>query len=228
VATVDDDEGTTHNLQGLYARRFDGRTNYRDEVWRTLIRSYFVRWVPSDAAVMDVGCGYGEFINNVAARTKYAMDLNPDAAAVVSAEVNLVQQDCSSPWGLADQELDVVFSSNFLEHLPSKHHVHRTLEEAFRCLRPGGRLILLGPNLRFVGGEYWDFFDHHVPLTDRSVVEAVVDCGFQIEEVRPRFLPYTMSSGRHYPSWVLRTYLRLPLAWRFVGKQFLVVASRPT
>ncbi len=58
-----------------------------------------------------------------------------------------------------------------------------------RCARfapsckPGGRLLALQPNIRFVGGAYWDFVDHHLPLTDRTLVEACESLGYEIVEV---------------------------------------------
>ena len=44
----------------------------------------------------------------------------------------------------APTTLDVVFTSNFLEHLPDKASVERTVAEAQRCLKNGGLLICLG------------------------------------------------------------------------------------
>ncbi len=29
-------------------------------------------------------------------------------------------------------------------------------------------MLVLQPNIRYVGGAYWDFLDHHLPLTDRT------------------------------------------------------------
>ena len=211
------------SLRHLYARRFAGRLDYRDRVWRTLIKSFFVRWIAPSDDVLDLGCGYGEFINNLNCFRRWAMDLNPDSRTNLQDGIELIEQDCSRPWPLQDCSLDVVFTSNFLEHLVSKEHVTRTLAESARCLRPGGRLIVLGPNIRYVGGAYWDYYDHHVPLTDTSIAEALRVCGFEIEVVYPRFLPYSMSDGFHYPTWMLRAYLRLPIAWRYFGKQFFVV-----
>jgi hypothetical protein len=47
-----------------------------------------------------------------------------------------------------------------------------------------------------------------------------------VEEQIARFLPYTMSRGKQQPVWMLRLYLKLPLAWPLLGKQFLVVARK--
>lgn len=155
------------------------------------------------------------------------MDLNPDSPSLAEPKVRIVQQDCSMPWGLTNNSLDAVFTSNFFEHLPTKDALLRTLRNAHDALRPGGRLIAMGPNIALVPGAYWDFFDHYIPLTDKSLCEVLRLAGFEIESSRPAFLPFTMSHGRRYPVIALRLYLALPFVWRFVGKQFLVVARKP-
>jgi SAM-dependent methyltransferase len=197
------------------------------QVWTVLVENFFQQFVPSDGSVLDVGCGYGEFINLIKAAKKFAIDLNPDSKARVDAKVTLFTQSCADPWPVASDSLDVVFTSNFLEHLPSKVHISQTLAEAFRCLRPGGRILCLGPNIRYLPGAYWDFFDHHIPLSERSLVECLQTEGFQPVRVESRFLPYTMANSRPTPALLVRTYLKLRFVWPLFGKQFLVVAKKP-
>jgi SAM-dependent methyltransferase len=213
------------DLKKIYETRFAGRAESRERVWRELAR-FFGRWIPRDATVLDLGCGYCEFINALQCEKKIAMDLNPDAERYASSEVSVLQQNCAQPWGVPSESLDVVFSSNFFEHLPSKPDLEQTLGEAHRALRPGGRLIAMGPNIKYLPGKYWDLFDHYLPLTELSLSEVLKKCGFKIEYCRDRFLPYTMSNRREYPTWTLQAYLSLPVAWRFFGKQFLVIASK--
>jgi SAM-dependent methyltransferase len=177
--------------------------------------------------VLDLGCGWGEFINQIVAQKKYGMDLNPASPGKLSREVTFLGQDCSEPWQLPDSHLDVVFTSNFFEHLPSKETLQRTLAEAFRCLKPNGRLICLGPNVKFLPGEYWDFWDHFLPLTELSLQEGLELAGFSVERKWARFLPYSMSQGFTPPLVFLRLYLRLRFIWPILGKQFLVLARRP-
>jgi SAM-dependent methyltransferase len=214
------------DLERIYRNRFAGKDSYRAGVWKILAK-YFSRWIEPDGAILDLGSGYCEFINASAAGTKYAMDLNPEVANRVAPGIKVLQQDCSETWALGPESLDAVFTSNFFEHLPTKQHLERTLLEALRALKGGGRLIALGPNIKYLAGAYWDFFDHYVPLTDLSLIEVLKKCGFEIEFSADRFLPYTMSDGRQYPGWVLRTYLALPAAWTIFGKQFLIVARKP-
>jgi SAM-dependent methyltransferase len=215
------------DLQKIYSLRFSGKQAYRNRVWQILTAQFFSRWIKPSDILLDLGCGYGEFINNVAAAKKFAMDLNPAAKDNVNPGIEVFEQDCSLAWPLPANSLDVVFSSNFLEHLRSKDSLQATLAEAFRCLKPGGRFIALGPNVKYLAGEYWDFFDHYVPLTELSLSELLSMTGFAIEEAIPRFLPYSMSQGSQPPHWILRLYLKLPLLWRFGGRQFLVIGRKP-
>ena len=144
----------------------------------------------------------------------------------VGSGVETILQDCSQPWEVADSSVDVVFTSNFFEHLPDKDALRRTLQEALHCLKEGGRIICLGPNYRFLNGAYWDFWDHFLPLTDRSMVEILNLVGFAVERVEPRFLPYSMSQGFTPPVALIALYLRVPFLWRFFGKQFLIVGRK--
>ena len=217
---------TPQELQRLYAERFGQMTEYRKAVWRVLIQDYFQNFIPKDGMVLDLGCGYGEFINQIHCRKKYAMDLNPDAPQRVASDVQCLLQDCSTRWPLPDNSLDTVFTSNFFEHLPNKSALDATTSEAYRCLKPGGRLIAMGPNIRYLPGEYWDFWDHHLALTDKSLVELLNSQNFKIEHCVPRFLPYSMAGGPQYPLWCIKLYLKLPFFWPIRGRQFLVVAAK--
>ncbi len=215
------------DLERIYARRFNDHISYRNRVWRVLVRQYLSRYIRAGDTILDLGCGYGEFINHIAAGKKYAMDMNGAARGYLGGDITFFEQDCSQPWPLPPASLDVVFSSNFFEHLPSKEALARTVGQAFQCLRPGGRIIVMGPNIRFLGGAYWDFWDHHLPLSDISMTEALEIRGFHAERVIARFLPYTMVNRRPAPALLIALYLKLPALWRLAGKQFLVTAVKP-
>jgi SAM-dependent methyltransferase len=214
-------------LESIYGRRFAGKQVYRNRVWQTLIRDFFGHFVPPESSVLDLGCGYGEFINNIPAQTKYGMDLNPATNRQLAPEVRFFQQDCSTTWPLSENSLDVVFTSNFFEHLPGKSALGATLDQALRCLKPGGTLIAMGPNIKFLPRAYWDFWDHYLPLSELSLSEGLKTHGFEVTLCIPRFLPYTMANRPEYPMAFLRLYLKLPTVWRFLGKQFLVTARKP-
>jgi SAM-dependent methyltransferase len=213
-------------LQSIYEHRFTTMLRYRTAVWQVLASAFFQKYVARDATVLDLGCGYGEFINHIQCGRKLGMDLNPRSPEFLAKDVGFLQQDCSLRWNLPDASLDVVFTSNFFEHLPDKLSLRNTLREAHRCLKPGGRLIAMGPNIKYVPGSYWDFWDHFLCLTEMSLGEGLENNGYHVVESIPRFLPYSMVSAPRYPVALLRAYLALPGLWPLFGKQFLVVAER--
>jgi SAM-dependent methyltransferase len=213
------------SLSHLYRERFsDGDISFKEEMWSVLSERVFQPYVRPSDTVLDLGAGRCEFINAIEAAEKIAVDLNPDLASF--ARGARVVQTPSTDLGPVDSStVDVVFSSNFLEHLPDKASVLRTLAECRRVLRPGGTMIVLMPNIRYLPGKYWDYFDHHTPLTHLSLVEALTLAGFRAERVVPRFLPYTVKQ-RSVPrsTALLRLYLSLPVIWPIFGRQMLVVA----
>lgn len=214
------------DLDSVYRTRFGERESHsKFALWAEVV-AWLARWIPADGAVLDVACDRGYFIRHVDARERWATDIR-DLRDVFDASVTFVQADGLQLASVVPRDhFDVAFMSNYLEHLPSPEAVLQQLTEVRQVLKPGGRLIVLQPNIRFVGGAYWDFLDHRVPITDRSLAEAAEIAGFQVERVIPRLLPYSTKSRLPQHPRLVRAYLRFPPAWRLFGKQTLMVARR--
>lgn len=216
------------DLKQLYDIRFHQTgLEKRRAVWRVLCQSYFSKIVPANATVLDLACGYGEFINAIPAREKYAVDLNEDAARNLNPDVKFVQTSALDLSALPKGEIDVVFTSNFLEHFHSKSDLDVLFRQVVTLLKPGGRFVVVGPNIRYAYREYWDFYDHYLPLSHLSLTEGLMLAGLEPERVIDRFLPYTMQGRLPTGDLLVRAYLAMPFAWRFFGKQFLVIARKP-
>lgn len=213
-------------LKEQYQLRFSKLEAYRNNIWKILCCKYFSQYILSNARVLDLGSGWGEFINNIDCAEKFAMDLNPSAKEHLPDTTHFLNQDCSQSWQIPSETLDVVFTSNFLEHLPNKDLAENTISEAFRCLKDGGLILCMGPNIKYLPGQYWDFWDHYTPITDLSLSELLKLKGFGIQSCLPRFLPYSMSTGRTPPLFLVKLYLKLPILWPFLGKQFFVVGKK--
>lgn len=213
-------------IQSLYQTRFASSEAYRNKIWRILCRSFFSKYISKTAEIIDLGSGWGEFINNIEVKKKYAMDLNHASKAHLSPDVVFIHQDCSATWPFESDTFDVVFTSNFIEHLFDKPSIERSVAEAYRCLKNNGLLICMGPNIKYVRESYWDFWDHHIPLTEVSCSELLRSANFIIERKTAKFLPYSMSKGFQPPIALVKIYLRTPIIWKLFGKQFLVIGKK--
>jgi SAM-dependent methyltransferase len=214
-------------LAQLYQNRFSEREQQRkDVVWEVLCRDFFQRYVDTQAVVLDIGAGRGEFINHIRCAQKYAVDVNDDVARFLAPEVKFFRRSSDELSFLARDTVDVVFMSNFSEHLRTKEEMISTLLEIMRVLKVNGRLIIIGPNIRYAYREYWDFFDHHIPLSDKGMAEVLKALHFSIDTVIPQFLPYTTKSRIPKNALCVRLYLKVPLIWKILGKQMLVIASK--
>ncbi|PUA82376.1 class I SAM-dependent methyltransferase [Nocardioides currus] len=213
------------NLRDLYARRFADEQEIRSDLWEVLCRHFFQQFVPKDAVVLDVAAGHCEFVNNIRAGRRIAVDLNPDVVlrAAPGVETHVCRSDEMTP--LETGSVDRVFISNFFEHVP-REVIVSTLDECRRVLRPDGRLMVLQPNVRYCGRDYWMFLDHITPVDDRALAEAFRATGFDVERSIPRFLPYTTKGRLPSGPGLVKLYLKVPLAWKVMGAQAFMI-GRP-
>lgn len=215
------------DVQKLYALRFNKTgLQKRHRVWKMLCEHFFDSLIDPDSTVLDLACGYGEFINNVRCKRKLAVDANPDARARLDPAITFYNCHANEMREVADRSVDTVFTSNFFEHLPSKETCNQVFREVSRVLVPEGKFIVMGPNIKYAYREYWDFYDHLLPFSDLSMAEGLTQSGFEILRSIPRFLPYTMNNSAPTADVLIRGYLSMPLAWRIFGKQFLIVARK--
>ncbi len=206
----------------LYEVRFSPEEERnRDALWAVLVRDSLQAWVPEASTVLDFGAGSGNFLRHVRAARKIAVERDeftpPDGCEkVVSRDGALTS--------VADASVDRVLASNVFEHLASPEALLAALREIRRVLRPDGRLLVLGPNWRYAWREYWDFLDHRLALSDVTLAEALAVSGFEVELMKPRFLPYTTKGNRLASPALLGLYLRLPFLHPLFGKQMFAVA----
>ena len=207
----------------LYANRFsDDDSEARLRLWQVLVEEFLVQWIPSDGCVLDLGAGDCAFINAVTARRRIAVDVNPDVKRSAASGVEVVVGKLEE--GMFTGECDLVMASNIFEHLADADELLAVLRACRDALGSGGRLIVLQPNYKYTGPEFYDYLDHSLPLTEGSIAEALELAGFEVERLEARFLPFSVKKQRITAPLALRLYLRLRPAWRIFGKQMLVVA----
>lgn len=213
-------------LDELYEARFDEREiSAKQAVWDEIVR-YLARYIDPALPVLDLGCDRGHFIRSIHATERWATDIR-DMASALAPDVRFVQSsglalDSAVPQG----HFGTVFMSNYLEHLDTSDAVIDQLKVVHGLLVSGGRVIVLQPNIRLVGSRYWDFIDHRVALTERSLLEAGELAGLRTERLVTRFLPYSTKGRLPSTRLLTRAYLAFPPAWLVMGKQTLYVGTR--
>jgi ubiquinone/menaquinone biosynthesis C-methylase UbiE len=210
----------------IYTDRFDKNIEQRDILWKILCKDFFQKFINQEDTVLDLAAGYCEFINNIEAKNKIAVDLNPQTKKMANKGIKVYEALSTKLPKELTSKVDKVFTSNFFEHLDSKDELMATLQEVNRVLKVGGEIMVLQPNIKLVGGEYWDFVDHTLPVTEKSLAEALELNGFKLTYQKTRFLPYTASAGKPIVPLFVKLYLRLPIAHYFMGKQTFMVATK--
>ncbi len=204
-----------------FSSRFVPDAN-REVLWKALCDFYFNHMVGADAHVLELGAGYGHFINNIAASRRTAVDLWPGLVQCAQPGVNAHIGKASDLDFLDDASVDFAFASNLFEHL-TQDDFAATLAQLRRVLRPGGTLNILQPNYRRAYKEYFDDYTHISVYSDISLTDFLSAHGFRVITCHPGFLPLTIKSRLPVSRNLIRLYLTLP--WKPLGKQMLVCAE---
>lgn len=194
----------------------------RRAVWKAIV-DYVARDVGPVQSILELGPGYGDFINQFPALRKIAFDLNPEMKAFAAPGVDFRVGDATALTGIDDASVDLVFASNFLEHL-ERPQIARVLGRIHEVLRAGGWLALLQPNFRLCPSTYFRDTTHKTVFSDGDLVTALLDHGYYPRRVEPKLLPFSMSS--RLPKWgvLVRAYLASPV--RPLAAQMYVLAQR--
>lgn len=219
------------DIQKLYNSRFhSGDKERKSGTWKEIC-AYLQKYVPEDKnnVIVDVAAGYCDFINNIVCDhgEKYAIDINPDVERYAGKDVKVIVDDINNlSSAFSGCPVTIFFMSNFLEHI-TKNEISDLLRCEYGLLEPMGEVWILTPNIRYVGGKYWDFFDHITPITEKAIIEEAEAIGFKVKKCIKRFLPYTTKSRLPQSDWIVRWYLRLmPLSGYFFGEQSFLILSK--
>ena len=197
----------------------------RDVVWRALWRFYFSMVVSVDDCVLDLGCGYGNFINHVVARRRIAVDNWHGFPAHLAPGVEAFVDDVAELDFLPDGGVDFVLASNLFEHM-TRPDFARVLDRLRPKLSGHGVLTILQPNYRYAYREYWDDYTHITPWSDIGLTDFLTANGYEVLDVVPRFLPLSVKSRLPVSPWLIGAYLAFP--FKPFGKQMLVRARPAT
>lgn len=173
----------------------DGETDYYAQS-----RPEMLRFIPADTRrLLDIGCSEGRF----GAAVKSAIPgcetwgVEPQAGparAAARRNDRIIRGEIGPDTDLPDAHFDVVTMNDVLEHIPYSEPV---LEVVKRVLKPGGRLVLSLPNVRyylnvrdFLIRKDWRYQDfgildrtHFRFFTEKSIARLLTENGFEVLSV---------------------------------------------
>jgi SAM-dependent methyltransferase len=193
----------------------------RDVLWRTLCESYFARFVAPGDCALDLGCGYGGFINHIRAARRIAVDAWPGFLDHLAPGVKGVVGPVHDLGFLEDGSVDFAFASNVFEHVTQEE-----LAQCLRSLKPKlsakGTINILQPNYRYCSAEYFDDYTHKSIYSHVSLADFLRVQGYEVLDVQRRFMPLSVKSRLPVSPALIRLYLWSPV--KPLGKQMLVRA----
>lgn len=213
--------------KSLYIVRFSKEEiKAKQKMWKILCEDFFQKFIDKKDKILDLGCGFGEFINNIACDEKFAVDVDRESLKFLDKNVKKYCRACTNISFFSDNFFDAIFVSNLLEHLNSKKDVEKTLKDIFRILKKNGKLLILQPNIKYAYKEYWDYFDHNLAFSHLSMREILEKIGFNIKLIIPKFLPYTTKIRFSNVDIFIKLYLNLKLLQKIYGKQMFIIAEK--
>ncbi len=195
----------------------------REVVWSVLCK-IIQKDIPAHAKILDIGAGYCNFINNIIAQEKHALDNASDLSTFASKDVTIHLRPCSDLSCFQDDYFDFIFSSNLFEHL-SREDFEKTIEEVMRVLRVGGRLGILQPNYKYCFKNYFDDYTHRLVFSHVSLSDVLKAGGFNVVKIIPRYLPFSIKSA-NFPVFRLMIKLYMFLPFKPFARQMYIIAEK--
>ncbi len=163
------------------------RLGHPSYVWRQgqdrrldLIRQH----VPlENQRILDVGCGLGMYVRQMRRFSEEVFGVDVDAEKVAEASQTLpnIYTAPAEALPFPDNFFDVILLHEVIEHVDDDR---QTIVEAFRCLRPGGRVVIYAPNRLY-------FFETHgFYLGSRYYFRLLPLVNYTPDFVRNRFAPH--------------------------------------
>jgi SAM-dependent methyltransferase len=175
----------------IYYSRFHDDSDAHAEKMADWLLGVLKPSVPTDrsAHILDVGCGYGFALRALRRLGFYNLKglevSSQQAERCRKAGFDIEVCANSTEWiSVNAQQFDYVVLLDVIEHVPITEQIV-LLRAIYRCLRPGGRLIITTPNANAILANRWQYNDytHHSSFTEHSLYFILKNGGFETVQI---------------------------------------------
>ena len=152
-----------------------------------MVFDFVTRNIRAGATILEIGAGRGEFAEQARSNGYEYIGVEPSASmrSVWVARGFRVLERPVPEIDLADEEVDLVYSSAVIEHLENYPTVLKFFKEARRVLREGGIISSIVPNCDSIGMIFYlQDYQHNFVTNQGRLHHLARDCGFEIIESR--------------------------------------------
>ncbi len=152
-------------LETIYNEHSTPITSYPKKLIKYLVERLSLK---KNQKVLELGCGRGEFLNEFVEceLDGYGVDIS-DYCKKFFPTLNFRKVDMANeklPY--EDNYFDVIYSKSIIEHF---YFPEKIFQEAYRVLKPGGIIITLTPEWKYIYKSFYDDYTHRVPFTKTSL-----------------------------------------------------------
>jgi len=167
-------------------------------------RSAFLRAMPRvSGTIMSAGCAGTWYFNWVASRTKHTgrhigIEFYSPKPDDLPKNVDWIVNTVGNMEGVKDQECDLVFSGENLEHLWPEDVIGFFLE-SWRVLKPGAVLVVDSPNRLVTEPLIWSHPEHTIEFTPEEARRLAELSGFEVTAMKGIWIARDPDTGRVLP-----------------------------
>tara|TARA_A100001011_G_scaffold396740_1_gene495417 strand:- start:423 stop:1109 length:687 start_codon:yes stop_codon:yes gene_type:complete len=149
---------------------------YPEKLVSYLIKNFELN---NNSKILEPGFGRGEFLKQfeINGFKTFGMDYTTftgDKKFENAAQVKLHDAE-KIPYPYDDNFFDIIYSKSFIEHF---YYTDKILEELYRILKPGGRIITLTPSWKHMYKIFYDSCTHRTAFTYKSINDIHLMSGF--------------------------------------------------
>jgi|GEM_PF-4833785 len=135
--------------------------------------------------LLEIGLGQGDMLQffRKQPNVKYfGMDLNHSICKAFNTVPGTNVRASLPQLPFADQSFDLIYLSHVIEHLGNYANALLFLEEAARCLKPQGQLVVLFPDYISWQEDFFSIdYSHDLPMTYSRIDRLANDAGMHIQ-----------------------------------------------